>query len=1082
MLYGNAADFICELVDHNCWNKLPTMRDSTCALILIPVIFVFILNLQFLFLDLSSLFNIQRHGSMPGHDDSKAEVTSVETDIGHGAHVTMPLYGGGMTTTVSQVTPILPGATSAPTPADETEPPRCKLSSIFKRQDCGFKGITEDQCVRRNCCWEPTINPFQSNCHYAREAGPYCGADETTREQCGDDSIDEESCKKLNCCFDGSPSSFATSCFYNRQKCDGYRVLRKSENETSTYLELGIIGDGCAVNGKDVRHLSVLVSEDSADRIRIKIAPQSLPRWEIPQWVLPDPPKENAKSRLYTFDYNPSPFTFHVRRTDTDETIFDTNVAGLDALVFEDRYLQIATTLPTEPNIYGLGEVASTFRRPVGTTATMWNADQSTPEDENMYGSHPFYMELRDGKAHGVFLRNSNGQDIMIKNNAIVWKALGGVFDFQILLGPRPVDVAEQYTRVVGRPRLPPMWALGFMQSRWGYNTVEDLQDTLDQYIRAELPLDLIWNDIDYMDNFKMFTWDPKRYPIDRVKEFVDLLHSQNRQYGVIVDPGIAVSEGDKAYESGLSQDLFVKDFAGHSVVASVWPGKVHFPDWFNPATPKWWESRIAEFFKSGPSLKSILWIDMNEVSNFCHGDVAEGFCAPWTPNQTGHHLPAPEPPYVPQDPNLYHIHNRGKKRLPLHYKTMPIGAVHAGGLQEWDVHNLYGHLEALLTRQALLNIRKNERPFLLSRSSFAGSGRHTFHWNGDNHATWRQMWLSIPMTMNMNLFGIPLVGSDICGFAENTTEELCGRWQQLGAFYPFSRNHNILGAKNQAPYVWESVRDYTVRVMKIRYSLLPYFYTLLYEASVRGSPVWAPLWYYHPDDSTAYDIDKQVMIGEHLLLTPVLEEGITAVTGYFPRALWYSWADQQLDAEIHADQAQGGTEGEFKTVFAPRENIPLHLRGGGIIPIQEPKLNVPDTFASDYSLVIGLDENGNATGSLYIDDGKSEDVAGLYTYVSFAASKQGQSIRGFASDSYADIGQVTLIKQQWGFKLETKKIDKMVIMGIQAKGRDLSAISLNGKRIMYPRWEVWDDADQVTIYDLAIPLTGDFELTWEWK
>jgi alpha-glucosidase (family GH31 glycosyl hydrolase) len=289
------------------------------------------------------------------------------------------------------------------------------------------------------------------------------------------------------------------------------------------------------------------------------------------------------------------------------------------------------------------------------------------------------------------------------------------------------------------------------------------------------------------------------------------------------------------------------------------------------------------------------------------------------------------------------------------------------------------------MTRNALLTIRPSERPFVLSRSTFAGSGRHTGHWTGDNWSTWEHLYLSIPAVLNFQLFGIPFVGADICGFLGDTTEELCARWMQLGAFYPFSRNHNSKFSVSQEPYLWKNVLESARIALGIRYSLIPYYYTLFYENSNDGYPVIRALVFEFPSDPHTVALDRQFLVGPAIMIIPVLEKGKTKVSAYLPSGIWYDWYNKEALR----------SNGMWINVQAEITHIPIFVRGGFIFPMQKPALTLREQSKNDYELMVALDQNGEAFGSLYIDDGISLKVAENYTFVDFKVLNGSLSVSG---------------------------------------------------------------------------------------
>jgi alpha-glucosidase len=293
--------------------------------------------------------------------------------------------------------------------------------------------------------------------------------------------------------------------------------------------------------------------------------------------------------------------------------------------------------------------------------------------------------------------------------------------------------------------------------------------------------------------------------------------------------------------------------------------------------------------------------------------------------------------------------------------------ATHHGGTVEYDYHNLFGHQILNATYHGLLSIFPTKRPVIIGRSTFAGSGKWAGHWGGDNTSLWAYMFFSIPQALSFSLFGIPMFGVDTCGFNGNTDEELCNRWMQLSAFFPFYRNHNTLSAIPQEPYRWASVAEASRVAMNIRYTLLPYIYTTFYLAHSTGSTVMRALaWEFSSDPSLA-SADRQFLLGSSLMVVPVLAQGATSVGGVFPGVgkgeVWYDWYNQS---------AITAGPGENITIDAPLGHIPVYIRGGSVLPIQEPAMTTSASRKNPWGLIAATNLEGSASGQLYIDDGES--------------------------------------------------------------------------------------------------------------
>ncbi|KAI6655906.1 hypothetical protein LOD99_1640 [Oopsacas minuta] len=627
------------------------------------------------------------------------------------------------------------------------------------------------------------------------------------------------------------------------------------------------------------------------------------------------------------------------------------------------------------------------FRIKENDQYTLWNYDTPTPYHKNLYGSHPFYLEHRldTGKSHGVFLRNSNGMDINTTQSSITYQIIGGIIDFYFFMGPDPEMVVSQYLDLIGRPAVPPYWSLGFHQCRWGYKDLQNLEDVVANYSKANIPLETIWNDIDYMDKFKDFTFDPENFPVEKMQNFVKNLHSNNQHYVVIVDPGIAIDKNYTPYTEGLQKDVFIKNHKGEVFTGKVWPGFTTYPDFLNTDTISWWGEQMKKFLRM-VAIDGI-WLDMNEASNFCDGECKtekdevklsldlepDGGMLQFDPNN---------PPYA--------INNQNGK-YPLNKKTLDMDAYHHvdnTNILVYNTHNLYGLTECISTRKALLQINPDQRPFILSRSTFPASGVYAAHWTGDNHATWDDIYVSVPDMLNFQLFGIPFVGSDICGFNGDTTEELCGRWMALGAFYPFSRNHNINTGVPQEAYRWESVASISREMLMIRYRLLPYLYTQFVLAN-KGSElpshqmatVVKPLFFKFPKDEYSLSVDWQFFFGPAVMVSQVFQSNTNMLKVYFPPGKWYDWFTQEII--ISTDK------GLNKTLSTPKDKIQLHVLGGNILTTQAPGMTTTECRKGDFSLLIALDNSYKADGLLYLDDGFTINTKS-FVYIQYTAKPDG--------------------------------------------------------------------------------------------
>eukprot|EP01103_Thecamoeba_quadrilineata_P002341 TRINITY_DN12310_c0_g1_i1.p1 TRINITY_DN12310_c0_g1~~TRINITY_DN12310_c0_g1_i1.p1 ORF type:complete len:899 (-),score=146.47 TRINITY_DN12310_c0_g1_i1:76-2772(-) len=767
----------------------------------------------------------------------------------------------------------------------------------------------------------------------------------------------QSDCESQGCCYQPSTSQLpGATCYTSNPPVAGYYATDIVQSDYGYFFNLTLTQGG-AFYGSDIQTLSVNVYFETEDRLHIKITDPNSPRWEVPN-IVQTPTGGSPKSLHYDFSFTHQPFTFAVTRKSTGEVLFNSSTSPetpFNNLVFEDQYLELSTQLPNNPNIYGLGERVHPIRLTTNELYTLFNLDEGTPLNNNLYGSHAFYLDLRNdtGNAHGVFLLNSNGMDVLLSNNSLTYRVIGGVFDLYFFQGPTAEDAVRQYHQVIGYPHMPPYWGLGFNQCRWGYHTIWETEEVVKNYSLANIPLDTMWNDIDYMYQYYDFTFDPDRFPQPEVKSFVDRLHADGQHYITIVDCGIPNVTGYRPWDDGVSEDIFIRNANGSIFIGQVWPGLTAWTDFYHPNASSYWQAQISDFLSMVPV--DGLWIDMNEISNFCSGECSSSTSLKYRRRRST------DSGFNPNNPP-YAINNMGSQ-APLNYHTVSPDALHYNDVLEYNLHNMYGLLEANATKLALENLRK-ERSVVIGRSTFPGDGHVAAHWLGDNTSEWPDLYLAIPGILNFQFFGVPLVGADICGFNGNTTEQLCARWMQVGSFYPFSRNHNSIGSIPQEPYRWPLVANISAVTLRIRYSLLPFYYSLFYRAHNHGGVVAQPLFYICPTDPVCVVLDTQFMIGTGLLVSPVLTENATTVEAYFPQGVWYDYYNHS--AIVSKDG------GQWLELDAPIEKINLHLYGGTIIPSQFPENTTTATRLNNFDILVPLNLSGQAVGFLYWDDGVS--------------------------------------------------------------------------------------------------------------
>ena len=487
---------------------------------------------------------------------------------------------------------------------------------------------------------------------------------------------------------------------------------------------------------------------------------------------------------------------------------------------------QIATIHVGEGvDLYGTGEVTGPLKRN-GRKISLWNID--TPAygvdgGTHLYQSHPWVMGLRsDGSAFGIIADNTWRQTISTDQD-VVFESMGPAFRVVVIERPDVAQLMRALADLTGHMPLPPLWSLGYHQCRHTYYPDGRVMEVADLLRKHLIPSDVIWMDIDYMDGYRIFTFDPDGFPNPR--RLNDYLHQQHFKSVYMIDPGVKAEKGYFVDDQGRAGDYFVKTADGKLFEGNVWPGACHFPDFTRPEVRSWWSTLYRDFMATGVDG---VWNDMNEPAIFGQ----------------------PE-------------------------QTMPLDNRHEGGDgitagPHLRFHNVYGMNMVRASRQGLLLANPQKRPFILSRSNFLGGQRYAATWTGDNLSHPDHMKLSVPMTLTLGLSGQPFNGPDIGGFCENSNGELVAQWTALGVYFPFVRNHNTKGTVAQEPWAFTPEElDACRTAINRRYRLMPYIYTLFREASETGMPVMRPLFMADPTDLSLRSEDRAFLLGGDLLVRP---------------------------------------------------------------------------------------------------------------------------------------------------------------------------------------------------------------------
>jgi alpha-glucosidase len=784
--------------------------------------------------------------------------------------------------------------------------------------------------------------------------------------------------------------------------------------------------------------------------------------FQVQEEVLPRPKNENvaASGAALQFDVVEKPFSFTVKRKQNAEVLFDTSSVPL---VFEKQYVRLRTKLPADPSIYGLGEHSDNFRFGKNYQRVLLNTESpNIPQKANLYGTHPVYFDHRgDQGTHGVFLLNSSPMKIDLGEDEgsqyLEYNTIGGIVDLYFMAGKKPVEVSQQYADIVGHSQMYPYWSLGFHQCRFGYWDVNMVAEVVANYSAAGIPMEVMWTDIDYMHLREDFTVDTDRFPVSKMRELVITLHQRDQRYILILDPGIHAVGNYAPYQRGIDANVFLKAADGSDILGVQWPGEAVWPDWFAPNTQQWWTNEIETFFSKDNGIDvDGLWVDMNEASNFCYDNTCKpreqavrnqtpplptnsprpntgrpipGFPASFQPGSSakaarGIEIATPEikkpnvrstsfdsTPKGFQDREWFHpkyhidSHIGDVSTLTIYFNTS-----NHDGSRQYDTHNFYGHMMSHATHDAMLSRRPGLRPFVLTRSTFAGTGRKATHWFGDNFSSWEHYRTSIrQMLAFVAMHQMPLVGSDVCGFNGDTDQYLCARWALLGAFQPFYRNHAEISTRMQEFYQWPLVAEAAKKAISTRYKLLDYMYTALHRQTVDGTPMINPLFFLYPNDANTFDIQDQWFLGDSLLISPVTQDYSDTVTYYLPNDLFY---DYWTGAPV---MGEGKNVTQSSVAYT---DIPVHIRGGSIIPQRANSANTTKALRQEpiwIYIAPGLD--GTAKGTLYLDDGESIEQPGAsqleFTFANGKISTTGSFAYAGASGESITVAQVVVLGQE---------------------------------------------------------------------
>ncbi|MCC5419713.1 glycoside hydrolase family 31 protein [Clostridium perfringens] len=575
---------------------------------------------------------------------------------------------------------------------------------------------------------------------------------------------------------------------------------------------------------------------------------------------------------------------------------------------------------------YGLGEKGGDLNKK-GCYTENFNTDDPETDDDSItyYKTIPFYVALKEEATYGIFFDNSfrsyfdMGKEM---GDRIFFGAIGGQIQYYFIPGENIKEVVKNYTALTGRMEMPPLWSLGYQQCRFSYFSQEEVRELVKTFEEKDIPLDVVYLDIDYMDGFRVMTFKTPNF--DDAAGLISDLKEKGIRTITIIDPGVKVDEEYDVFKRGKEGNHFTKKLDGEMFIGAVWPGDSAFPDFSNNDCREWWKSELKKFI-SEHGMDGI-WNDMNEpcVFNNDHKTMLET-C----------------------------LHNSDN-----------------GVIEHKEFHNRYGFEMSRCSKEAQEELHPNERGFSMTRATYAGGQRYSSVWTGDNMSLWSQMRMSISMNANLGISGFSFVGNDVSGFGLDSSEELFIRWMEMGPFIPIFRNHSNMYTRRQEPWAFgPRAEKIAKKSIELRYELLPYIYDLYYISHKEGLPIFRPMIMEYEKDMNLLNMREQFMLGENMLVAPVLYEGERSKTVYLPKGSWFNY--------FTMEKLQGG---KWYKLPCELDEILVFVKEGSIIPTYNKKFrNVKERPKNILLKVFGE----NAKGFHYNDDGHSmEYLEGKYTYM----------------------------------------------------------------------------------------------------
>ncbi len=596
--------------------------------------------------------------------------------------------------------------------------------------------------------------------------------------------------------------------------------------------------------------------------------------------------------------------------------------------------------------VYGLGEANRGInKRGFIYTSSAWDEPNHTEDKNSLYAAHNFIVVFGEGQAFGLYIDYPGVLSFDIgytRQDQLKISCEEADLVFYVLTGETPYDIVKDFRKIIGRSYIPPKFAFGMGQCRWSYMNDGEIRDVVDGYRKNDIPLDMVYMDIDYMQDYKDFTVNPERFP--DFAEFVNEMKEKHIHLVPIIDAGVKVEKDYSVYEEGVQNGFFCKREDGSDFEAVVWPGWTHFPDVLNADAREWFGNWYHTLLDQGIDA---FWNDMNEPATFY---TREGL------NETEELMKkyfAGEATIEEVRDKVGGIANRVEDRNYFYHN------VNGKKVRHDKVHNLFGYNMTRAAGEAFTRLVPDKRILMFSRSSYIGMHRYGGIWTGDNKSWWSHILLNLKMMPSLNMCGFLYCGADLGGFGCDTTRDLVLRWTALGVFTPLMRNHSAWGTRAQEPYNFENIEDFG-SVIGVRYRLLPYIYSEYMKAALNDDMYFKPLTFVYPDDEQVREVEDQMMIGNEIMIAPVYTQNATGRYVYLPEEMMFVKFDPE--GKISTEVLPAG----HHYVKVALNEVPLFIRKGCAIPVADVANHVD---AVDYSTIqmVGYTD---AKYDLYNDDG----------------------------------------------------------------------------------------------------------------